>query len=75
MFSTLLDSIDLLGALVTADALHCETRPREVPGRATPRALRVDRKKGSQPILRKQFAELPCAAVPIVDIDASRNAP
>ena len=52
-----------------------ETRPREVPGRATPRALRVDRKKGSQPILRKQFAELPCAAVPIVDIDASRNAP
>ena len=43
MFATLLDRIDLAGAVVTADALHPPAPPREVPGHPARRALRDHR--------------------------------
>ena len=72
MFSTLLDSIDLLGALITADALHCQKDHATylVEQRRAHYLLTV---KGNQPTLRKQLAELPWAAVPITDIRDDRG--
>lgn len=63
MFTKLLDTIDILGALVTADALHCQTgHPNYlIQQRGAHYLLTV---KGNQPTLRQQLAQLPWADVP-----------
>ena len=70
LFSTLLDNIELLGALVTADALHCQKDHAKylVEQRGAHYLLTV---KGDQPTLRKQVAGLPWADFPITHIPAS----
>src|SRR5450755_606299 len=72
MFSTLLDTIDLLGALVTADALHCQKDHAKylVEQRGAHYLLTV---KNNQPTLRKQLAGLPWADVPITDTQDDRG--
>jgi predicted transposase YbfD/YdcC len=72
MFSTLLDTIDLLGVLVTADALHCQKDHAKylVEQRDAHYLLTV---KGNQPTLRRQLAELPWAEVPITDTQHNRG--
>ena len=72
MFSTLLDSIELLGALVTADALHCQKDHAKylVEQRGAHYLLTV---KGNQPTLRKQLAGLPWADVPITHTQHDRR--
>jgi predicted transposase YbfD/YdcC len=72
MFSTLLDSIDLLGVLVTADALHCQKDHAKylVEQRGAHYLLTV---KGNQPTLRRQLAELPWAQVPITHTHRNRG--
>lgn len=63
MFSTLLDSIDIAGAVVTADALHAQKgHASYLHERGAHYLLTV---KGNQPTLRKQLAGLPWADVPI----------
>lgn len=58
LFATLLDSIDLLGVLVTADALHCQADHARylVEQRGAHYLFTV---KGNQPKLRAQLAALP----------------
>jgi predicted transposase YbfD/YdcC len=72
MFSTLLDSIDLLGALVTADALHCQKDHAKylVEQRGAHYLLTV---KNNQPNLRKQLAGLPWADVPVTHTQNGRG--
>jgi Transposase DDE domain. len=72
MFSTLLDSIDLLGALVTADALHCQKDHAKylVEQRGAHYLLTV---KNNQPTLRKQLAGLPWADVPVTHTQNGRG--
>jgi predicted transposase YbfD/YdcC len=66
MFSTLLDRIDLLGALVTADAMHTQKGHARylVEQRGAHYLLTV---KNNQPTLRAQLAGLPWSEVPITD--------
>jgi predicted transposase YbfD/YdcC len=72
MFSTLLDTIELLGTLVTADALHCQKDHAKylVEQRGAHYLLTV---KGNQPTLRKQLATLPWADVPITHTQHDRG--
>ena len=72
MFSTLLDNIEILGALVTADALHCQKEHAKylVEQRGAHYLLTV---KGNQPTLRKQLAGLPWANVPITHTQHDRS--
>lgn len=72
MFSTLLDNIELLGAVVTADALHCQKDHAKylVEQRGAHYLLTV---KGNQPTLRKQLAGLPWADVPITHTQHDRG--
>ena len=80
MFSTLLDSIDLLGALVTADALHCQKDHARylVEQRSAHYLLTV---KGNQPTCANNSPNCPGrrsrspTSRTTVDTDASRNAP
>ena len=62
LFSKLLDTIELFGALVTADAMHCQKIHAKylVEQRGAHYLLTV---KGNQPALRKQLAQLPWAQV------------
>jgi len=71
LFSTLLDTIELLGALVTADAMHCQKDHAEylVEKRGAHYLLTV---KNNQPKLRKQLAQLPWADVPVTDTQRDR---
>jgi len=63
MFSTLLDGIDIAGAVVTADALHAQKgHAGYLHQRGAHYLLTV---KGNQPTLRKQLAGQPWADVPI----------
>lgn len=66
LFSTLLDRIDLLGALVTADAMHTQRDHAKylVEQRGAHYLLTV---KNNQPTLRAQLAGLPWADVPVTD--------
>jgi len=72
MFSTLLDSVELHGALVTADALHCQKEHAKylVEQRGAHYLLTV---KGNQPTLREQLATVPWADVPIADTQHDRG--
>jgi predicted transposase YbfD/YdcC len=71
LFSTLLDTIELLGALVTADAMHCQKDHAEylVEKRGAHYLLTV---KNNQPKLKKQLAQLPWADVPVTDTQRDR---
>lgn len=63
MFSTLLDGIDIAGAVITADALHAQREHATyLHQRGAHYLLTV---KGNQPTLRKQLASQPWADVPI----------
>ena len=72
MFSTLLDNIELLGALVTADAMHCQKDHAKylVEQRGAHYLLTV---KNNQPNLRKQLAALPWADVPVTHTQQDRR--
>ena len=72
MFSKLLDNIELLGALVTADAMHCQKIHATylVEQRGAHYLLTV---KGNQPTLRKQLAALPWAQVGVTDTQDDRG--
>lgn len=63
LFAALLDSIDLLGVLVTADALHCQIGHAKylIEQRGAHYLFTV---KGNQPNLRAQLAALPWQQVP-----------
>jgi predicted transposase YbfD/YdcC len=62
-FAPLLDTVDLAGVIVTADALH--TQREHVDYLASRGAHWVLTVKGNQPNLRKQLAELPWRQVEI----------
>lgn len=66
VFATLLDQIDLLGKLVTADALHTQTAHAKylVEDRGAHYLLTVKR---NQPTLHAQLAALPWREVPVAD--------
>jgi predicted transposase YbfD/YdcC len=66
LFSTLLDDIDLTGAVVTADALHAQRDHADylVAGRGAHYLLTVKR---NQPSLHTQLARLPWRAIPVAD--------
>jgi predicted transposase YbfD/YdcC len=63
MFATLLDRIDLAGAVVTADAMHAQRGHAEyLAGRSAHYLITV---KGNQPGLHAQLAALPWRQVPV----------
>jgi predicted transposase YbfD/YdcC len=63
MFATLLDTIDITGAVITADALHLQTaHATYLQDRKAHYLLTV---KGNQPTLRKQLASQPWKDVPV----------
>jgi len=66
VFATLLDQIDILGKLVTADALHTQTAHAKylVQDRGAHYLLTVKR---NQPTLHDQLATLPWRDVPVAD--------
>lgn len=71
VFAPLLDRIDLDGAIVTADALHTQTRHADyLHGRGAHYVLTV---KANQPSLRRQLAALPWAQVPTVDVTRDKG--
>jgi predicted transposase YbfD/YdcC len=72
MFATLLDRVDLAGAVVTADALHAQRAHAEylVAKRGAHYLITV---KGNQPGLRAQLAALPWRQVPVADIARERG--
>jgi predicted transposase YbfD/YdcC len=72
LFSTLLDSIDLAGAVVTADALHAQRAHAEylVATRGAHYLLTV---KGNQPSLHTQLARLPWRQLPVADRRRERS--
>ncbi len=72
MFSKLLDNIELLGTLVTADALHCQKDHATylVEQRGAHYLLTV---KGNQPTLRRQLAALPWGDVPTTHTQHDRG--
>jgi len=72
MVAKLLDNIELLGALVTADAMHCQKIHATylVEQRGAHYLLTV---KGNQPTLRRQLAQLPWTDVSITDTQDDRG--
>jgi predicted transposase YbfD/YdcC len=66
MFATLLDRIDLAGAVVTADALHAQRAHAKylVTQRGAHYLITI---KGNQPGLHAQLAALPWRQVPVAD--------
>jgi predicted transposase YbfD/YdcC len=63
MFSTLLDRLDITGAVITADALHAQRdHATYLAGRGAHYLLIVKR---SQPGLHAQLASLPWRHVPV----------
>jgi hypothetical protein len=65
MLRTLLGSIDITGAVITADALHCRRDTAEaIVGAGGHYIFTV---KANQPKLRKQLKELPWKQIPILD--------
>jgi predicted transposase YbfD/YdcC len=64
LFTTLLDRIDLAGAVITADALHAQRAPAEyLAGQRGAHYLITV--KGNQPGLHAQLAALPWRQVPV----------
>jgi predicted transposase YbfD/YdcC len=72
MFATLLDRVDLAGAVVTADALHAQRAHAGylVAKRGAHYLITV---KGNQPGLRAQLAALPWRQVPVAHIARERG--
>ncbi len=72
MFATLLDRIDLTGAVVTADAMHAQRAHAEylVNKRGAHYVLTV---KGNQPSLHGQLKALPWRDVPVADRTGDRG--
>lgn len=71
MFATLLDRIDITGAVVTADALHAQQdHARYLAGRGAHYALTV---KANQPGLRARLAALPWREVPTASDTRERH--
>ncbi|QNK83692.1 ISAs1 family transposase [Nakamurella sp. PAMC28650] len=72
MFAELLDNIELLGALVTADAMHCQKIHAKylVEQRGAHYLLTV---KGNQPTLRRRLAQLPWNDVDVTDTQKDRG--
>lgn len=72
MFAKLLDNIELFGALVTADALHCQKIHARylVEQRGAHYLLTV---KGNQPTLRRQLAQLPWNDIAVDDTQNDRG--
>ena len=72
MFATLLDRVDLAGAVITADALHAQRAHAEylVAKRGAHYLITV---KGNQPGLRAQLAALPWRQVPVADQASERG--
>lgn len=65
MLRTLLDTLDITGAVITADALHCQRDTAEtIVGRGGHYILTV---KDNQRKLRKQLKDLPWSQVPVLD--------
>jgi len=64
-FATVLDRIDLTGAVVTADALHTQRAHARYLHRH--RAKYVFIVKGNQPTLHRQLRSLPWKSIPIAD--------
>jgi predicted transposase YbfD/YdcC len=65
MLRTLLGSFDITGAVITADALHCQRDTAEaIVGAGGHYIFTV---KANQPKLRKQLKELPWKQIPILD--------
>ena len=72
LLSRLLDNIELLGVLVTADAMHCQRIHAKylVEQRGAHYLLTV---KGNQPALRRQLTQLPWTQVAITDTQDDRR--
>lgn len=72
LFSRLLDNIELLGVLVTADAMHCQRIHAKylVEQRGAHYLLTV---KGNQPALRRQLTQVPWTQVAITDTQDDRR--
>jgi predicted transposase YbfD/YdcC len=72
LFATLLDRVDLAGAVVTADALHAQRAHAGylVAKRGAHYLITV---KGNQPGLRAQLAALPWRQVPVAHIARERG--
>lgn len=72
LFSTLLDTVDLTGAVVTADALHAQRDHAEylVARRGAHYLLTV---KANQPSLFAQLAALPWPQIPLADRTRERG--
>ena len=65
-FAPLLDRVNIVGAIITADALHTQHRHAEyLIGRGAHYVLTVKR---NQPSLHRQLAALPWAQIPAVDL-------
>lgn len=66
MLTKLLDTIpDIAGAVITADALHCQRDTAQyITGRGAHYILTV---KDNQPTLRKKLKNLPCNQIPVLD--------
>ena len=66
-FSTLLDTVDIAGAVITADALHTQHRHADyLTGRGAHYLFTV---KGNQPALHRELASLPWSEVPVVHVE------
>lgn len=71
MLTKLLDTIDITGAVITADALHCQRDTAEhITGRGGHYIFTV---KDNQPKLRKQLKTLPWKQIPILDINTAHG--
>lgn len=65
MLRTLLDTLDIAGAVVTADALHCQRDTAEAIVDAGGHYILTV--KDNQPTLRRQLKELPWKQIPVAD--------
>jgi hypothetical protein len=64
-FAPLLDRVDIVGAIITADALHTQHRHADyLTGRGAHYVLMV---KWNQPSLHRQLQALPWSQIPVVD--------
>lgn len=62
---TLLDTLDIAGAVITADALHCQRDTAEAIVDAGGHYILTV--KDNQPTLRRQLKELPWKQIPVAD--------
>lgn len=71
LLTSLLETIDITGAIITADALHCQRGTADyIAGRGGHYIFTV---KDNQPTLRKQLKELPWKHIPVLDTSIERG--